>query len=187
MPDRRIEGAGAITVAAGREVVLAALLDPASLRRIVPGAESIDRLDDGRFRAVLRLGVGRLSGRYAAELGINPGTAPGVLELSGRSSGPLGWGHAAARVTLTGQRRGTRIAWIFDGVIGGIVTLAGQPVLTIASRLFITRFFAGLQRALGPGLSLTIAAHPAAGGAVSPGLPHRPPARPCPRRPERSP
>lgn len=49
------------------------------------------------------------------------------------------------------QHRGTRIAWAFDGVIGGVVTLAGQPVLTIASRLFITRFFAGLRRALASG------------------------------------
>lgn len=151
MPDRRIEGAGATTVPAGRDAVLAALLDPVVLQRIVPGAESVDRLGEGRFAAVVRLGVGRLSGRYAAELGITSGRAPGVLELSGRSSGPLGWGHAAARVTLTEQRRGTRIAWGFDGVIGGIVTLAGQPVLTIASRLFIARFFAGLQRALASG------------------------------------
>lgn len=151
MPDRRIEGAGATTVPAGRDAVLAALLDPAMLQRIVPGAEHVDRLGEGRFAAVVRLGVGRLSGRYAVKLGVTPGRAPGVLELSGRSSGPLGWGQAAALVTLAEQQRGTRIAWVFDGVIGGIVTLAGQPVLTIASRLFITRFFAGLQRALAPG------------------------------------
>jgi carbon monoxide dehydrogenase subunit G len=147
MPARRVDGAGTLFLPASPDAVRRILFDPAALARIVPGAEKVERLAEGRFRAVLRLGVGRLAGRYAVLLDIGE-AGPGKVTLTGRSSGPLGHGEAAAQVTLAARPRGTRIAWSFVGQVGGLVTLAGQPALGLASRLFIQRFFVGLRRSM---------------------------------------
>ena len=135
------------------EAVLAALLDPATLRRAVPAAETVERTGEGRYRAVLAIGVGPLRARQAVELVIGAGgeAGPGRLALiaSGRSGGSFAWGEARGDAVLEPLGDGrTRITWRYEGVVGGAAALLGDAALGLAARGFAARFFGNVQRTL---------------------------------------
>ncbi len=148
--DRAIEGAGSVRTSATREVVRAALLDPECLRRIIPGAQTVDRLAPDRFGATIRFGVGPFRTVYTVALTIANPADPFVFEITGSSVGGLGHGRAAGQVTLAAHTRsGTAIAWRYAGVIGGPVSMAGRGLLTLASQRFCAGVFDRLIRAIG--------------------------------------
>lgn len=146
----RVRGGGAVAVPAAPGAALAALLDPATLRRAVPAAEAVEHLGAGRYRAAISLGVGPLRVRQVVELTLVPGRDPGSLDLAGTSSGRLAHGHGAGHAVLEGAADGgTRITWRFEGTVGGIAALAGEAALSAVAHAFAARFFAGLRRAPG--------------------------------------
>ena len=154
MAARPIRGGTVVVVPGEPGAVLAALLDPATLRRAVPAAESVERVGEGRYRAVIAVGVGLLSVRQVAEMTIGAGTEarPGcrALVATGRSSGALAWGEATGEALLEPCEGGrTRITWRYEGVVGGAAALAGDAALGLAARGFAARFFGNVRRVLG--------------------------------------
>ena len=83
MPQRRVIGANEVVVEGGRDALWAILLDPDSMQRIVPGAESVEAVGADAYRASLSYGVGRFRGRYAVDLRVDRSAMPGGLGLSG--------------------------------------------------------------------------------------------------------
>lgn len=161
MPRRSLAGAGEEAVPAPPAAVRAALLHPATLRALVPGAEEVSQPEPGLYCAVLGFGVGRLRGHYRVELRVvsheaGHGTlrstgqdagqdGPCELVLAGHSAGPLGGGSATAHVLLReGPTGHTRLAWRYEGTVTGPVALAGSTALRLASQRYVRRFFATL-------------------------------------------
>lgn len=146
MAGRAMSGSGSVVVLAPRAAVWTALQDPAVLVVLIPGADTVTRLDSGRFCAVLSFGVGRLRSPMAVELSVS-GEPPGALTLEGHSVGGLGGGRAAGVVTLTERRPGrTVVEWSFEGEVSGPVSFAGETLLQMSAQLFTGRFFAALTR-----------------------------------------
>lgn len=113
--------AGRVAIAAPRAEVWAFLLDPERVGPCLPGAESVERLADGRFRARARVGAGLFStkveviGEYAQ---LEP---PDAATMIARGSGLGSTGQATARLTLTeSEAGGTVVDWSAE------VTLAGM-------------------------------------------------------------
>ena len=147
MPVRRLSGAGRTEVPAAPAAVLAALLDPAVLAALIPGADSVEQSGDGRFSALLSFGVGTVRSRYRVELDLSGRDHAQAILLQGHSRGGLGGGNATGRVALRQSRPGrTSIDWTYEGEVTGAVALAGDTLLQISARLFVHRFFAALSR-----------------------------------------
>lgn len=145
MAERALSGAGRVTVAAPPDAVLAALLDPGVLHRLIPGAEQVERTGDGRFRAVLTFGVGPLRSRCDAGLALSREGHPCRLTLAGNAAGLFGRGRAVGHVTLAATTPGgTVLDWRYHGAVSGPVALAGGRVLRFASSRFVQSFFAAL-------------------------------------------
>ena len=144
---RALAGQGRVEVAANRERVWSALLDPAVLRSLIPGADQVERLDHERYDAALSFGVGRLRGRYGVRLQLSNVMPPHALDLAGQAHGWLGAGRASAHVELTqtGLDR-MAITWRYDGVVAGPVAIASRALLRATSNLFVQRFFVALAR-----------------------------------------
>src|SRR5207244_13393051 len=53
---------------APRERVYAALVEPEVLRRAIPGCESLEKIGDNTFTAVLKAGVGWIKGTFKGEV-----------------------------------------------------------------------------------------------------------------------
>jgi len=144
---RRMAGAGRTEVPAAPAAVLAALLDPAVLATLIPGADSVEQSGEGRFSALLSFGVGTLRSRYRIELDLSGRDHAQAILLQGSSRGGLGGGNANGRVALRQSRPGrTSIDWSYEGEVTGAVALAGDTLLQISARLFVHRFFAALAR-----------------------------------------
>ncbi len=146
MPARTLTGEGRVELDASAAALWQALLDPAVLRELIPGADRVERPADDRFEADLSYGVGRFRSRYGAELRLDREERPRILELSGSSAGPLGRGEARALVTLgdTGPGR-CAVAWRYEGRVSGPVALAGMALLNAAATRFVDRFFRELS------------------------------------------
>ncbi len=139
------EGSASVTAAPG--AVWNALLDPAVLQALIPGAELVEQHAPGAYRATLSFGVGRVRGRYATKLTLSNIDPPQVLDLAGDSQGRFGQGWARAHVQLAGPPEGpTRITWRYEGGVSGLVSYAGRPVLQVAAHLFVERFFRSLAQ-----------------------------------------
>ena len=147
MAVRRLAGAGRTEVPAAPAAVLAALLDPAVLAALIPGADSVEQSGEGQFRALLSYGVGSLRSRYQVELDLSGRDHAQAILMQGSSRGGLGGGSATGRVALHQARPGrTSIAWSYEGEVTGAVALAGDTLLRMSARLFVHRFFAALSR-----------------------------------------
>mgnify|MGYP000557275025 CR=1 FL=1 len=147
--ERALHGEGQATVAAPRQTVWDMLLDPETLRAVVPGAHSIEQVSPTHFRAEVTLGVGPVKGRYRAEIKLSDLDEPNALTLSGGADGALGTSRGSGRVTLTQTERGTVVSYTYEAAIGGKVASVGGRLLDGAARVVIGQFFASLARHAG--------------------------------------
>jgi 2-furoyl-CoA dehydrogenase large subunit len=150
--DRRLRGEGEATVNAPAERVWAMLLDPETLRAVIPGCHSVQKISDTHFRADVTIGIGPVKGRYRADVKLRDLDPPHAVTLGGSAEGALGFGGGEGRITLvpTGNG-GTSIRYVYEAAIGGKVASIGGRLLDGAARVIIGQFFAALARQAGGG------------------------------------
>jgi 2-furoyl-CoA dehydrogenase large subunit len=148
---RELRGEGVITVNAAPEQVWAMLLDPATLKSVIPGCQSVQKVSDTHFRADVTLGIGPVRGRYRADVRLSDLDPPRAVTLGGSADGALGFGHAEGRITLAPEDGGTRVQYAYMAAIGGKLASIGSRLLDGAARVIIGQFFAALAREVGGG------------------------------------
>lgn len=150
--DRRLRGEGTANVNVPRQRVWDMLLDPETLRAVIPGCRSVEKISDTHFRADVTLGIGPVTGRYRANVKLSDLDPPRAVTLSGSAEGALGFGGGEGRITLTpDDSGGTSMHYIYDAAIGGKVASIGGRLLDGATRVIIGQFFAALARQAGGG------------------------------------
>ena len=126
------------------------LLEPATLKSIIPGCHSVEKLSDTHFRADVTLGVGPVSGRYRADIKLSDLDPPRAVTLTGVATGALGDGRGRGRIRLTpAEDGGTHVTYDYDAAIGGKVASVGGRLLDGAARIVIRQFFTALARRAG--------------------------------------
>jgi 2-furoyl-CoA dehydrogenase large subunit len=148
---RELRGEGVVTVNAAPEQVWAMLLDPATLKSVIPGCQSVQKVSDTHFRADVTLGIGPVRGRYRADVRLSDLDPPRAVTLGGSADGALGFGHAEGRITLAPEDGGTRVHYAYMAAIGGKLASIGSRLLDGAARVIIGQFFAALAREVGGG------------------------------------
>lgn len=153
-----ISGAGSITVRATPLKVWLMLLDPETLKRIVPGCHSVERVTGTDFVADVSFGVGPVKGDYQVKIGLFDLDEPHGASLTGEAVGALGNGSGEGRVRLTAvDETHTEIAWEYGAQAGGRVASVGSRLLNGATRIVMNGFFEALgkqaQVASSPGSS----------------------------------
>ena len=149
--ERLLTGSGSADVVATRDSVWTMLLDPNTLKAIIPGAHEVRKVSDTHFRAEVTLGIGPVKGRYRADIRLSDMVAPEAVTLSGGTEGALGSGRGTGRVTLTETATGTRIDYRYEAAISGKVASVGGRLLDGAARVVIGQFFQALARHAGGG------------------------------------
>jgi 2-furoyl-CoA dehydrogenase large subunit len=147
---RALYGSGEIEIAATPERIWEALLDPATLGAIIPGAHDVQKLTDTEFRAEVTLGVGPVKGRYRAVITLSDLNPPRAVTLIGQVTGLLGSGGGKGHIKLrsAGENR-TTLTYDYEAEIGGKVASVGGRLLDGAARFVIRQFFEALSRQLG--------------------------------------
>jgi len=148
--DRRLRGEGTAIVSVLPERVWDMLLDPETLKAVIPGCRSVEKVSDTHFRADVTLGIGPVTGRYRANVKLSNLDPPHAVTLGGTAEGALGFGGGEGRITLTPDGKGgTIMHYVYDAAIGGKVASIGGRLLDGATKVIIGQFFAALARQSG--------------------------------------
>lgn len=138
-----------------------ALLNPVVLQQCIPGCESIQRLSDTLYTAVVKVGLGPVSARFETQIRVMPVCTPSQgepavchLHLSGQA-GSLGQGEAEVVVQLrahaTGtspDAQGTHLQWQATPKVSGQLAQLGNRLMQASARSLSAQFFERLARVL---------------------------------------
>lgn len=144
---RRLQGQGTASIQASRDRVWNMLLDPETLRAVIPGCRSVEMVSSTHFRADVVLGIGPVTGRYSADVILSDLDPPRSVTLTGSADGALGFGRGAGRLVLEADSHGgTVMTYNYDAAIGGKVASIGGRLLDGATKVIIGQFFSAIAR-----------------------------------------
>ena len=136
---------GAYTFGAPPEQVWELLLDPQNLQGCIPGCETLEQVGDNQWSATLKVGVASIKGTYKSSIAIVDMRQPEAYTLQVEGRGGPGFVKGTARVSLTPEGDGTRVAVDGDGQVGGTVAGVGQRMLGGVAKMLMNQFFECLK------------------------------------------
>ena len=144
-------------IPASVDATWAALNDPETLKACIAGCESLERVGDDGFVAVVAMKIGPVSARFKGNLkltNVNPPTSY-TINFDGQG-GVAGFGKGSADVSLTPiSESATRLAYAARATVGGKMAQIGSRLIdATASKItddFFKAFEAQLQARVPPG------------------------------------
>ena len=136
-------------VAAPREVVWAANLNPDVLKECVPGCtEMTGNAEDG-FEATVVQKVGPVKATFKGQVNVSERDEPNSLKLSGEGKGgAAGFAKGSATVHLEENGDGTLLKYDVDANVGGKLAQLGSRVIDGFAKKMADQFFTRLQEAI---------------------------------------
>lgn len=136
-------------IAADRERVFDALVDPAIIQRCIPGCESMVASGPDTYDATLKIGVAGLKGTYTGRTTITNKQRPDALTLGVEGKGGPGFVRGAAALLLTSENGATRVACDADVQVGGLIAAVGSRLIDVTARKLAGDFFDALEKQIG--------------------------------------
>ena len=140
--------AGEYTIAAPRNQVWAALLDPEVLAGTLPGFQRLERVDDHTFTGALTLGVGPVQGRFDGRLELSELVPPESYRLKMQGRGTPGFVEGDGKVWLEDAETGTLLNYELEVQVGGRIAGVGQRLLEMVSRTMTKQALERLEKAI---------------------------------------
>jgi len=134
------------------EKVWAALNDPAVLKDAVPGCETLERVSDNEWRAVVAARVGPVSARFNGRMLLADLDPPNgyTLKFEGQG-GAAGFANGEARVSLAPADGGkTALTYTAKAQVGGKLAQIGSRLIDGAAAKMADDFFARFAALLAP-------------------------------------
>ncbi|MEP7274971.1 MAG: carbon monoxide dehydrogenase subunit G [Betaproteobacteria bacterium] len=132
--------------------VWAALNDPAVLKDAVPGCETLERVTDTEWRAVVAAKIGPVSARFNGKMVLADIDAPNgyTLKFDGQG-GAAGFASGEARVRLAPADAGkTALSYTAKAQVGGKLAQIGSRLIDGAAAKMADDFFARFAQRLAP-------------------------------------
>jgi len=145
-----LRGQGSFDVPASPAEVWRSLLDPESLKAVIPGCHELQRLGDNDYRALVSLGVGPVRGKFEATVKLSDLVTERSGRIGGALTGPLGGATGSGNLRLEHIDGGTRITYDYAVAASGKVVAVGGRLLDGATAIIVRQFFERLARRLGP-------------------------------------
>ena len=136
---------GSYTFDAPAAKVWAALTDPNSLSKCIPGCQSMEATGDNQYKAIVTFSLGPINGRYNATISMSEMNPNQSFRLSINASGPMGFadGHADIKLEETGGK--TQVTVNADSQVGGAAARVGQRLMGTVAKTTMDRFFSCVQ------------------------------------------
>ena len=133
---------GSLEIGAPRDRVWAFLVDPNQVGSCGPGVESIEVVDDTRFRARAKVGVGFISARFVVDMTFAALTAPDRAQIKAHGQAPGSAVDAEAEMRLSGPPEGpTTMDWNADVTISGTLASVGARLIEGTANKMIGQTF----------------------------------------------
>ena len=141
----------------------AALNDPAVLKGCIAGCESMERVGNDGFSALMAVKVGPVSAKFKGNLKLSNVQPPHSYTIHFEGQGGVaGHGKGSADVSLVEQGQQTQLSYVARAQVGGKLAQVGSRLIDAAAGKIAEDFFKAFEAALVP------AELAAAGGAPVP-------------------
>jgi uncharacterized protein len=121
------------------------LMDPMVLKRITPGISELTPVGDDKYKAISRIKVGPINGRFEGELEIRNKTEDKAATLVIDQNSKIGNASAEIKMQLHTVDGGTEIEYNGDAKLSGKIAMMGQRVIGGVIRSLSKQFFAALN------------------------------------------
>jgi carbon monoxide dehydrogenase subunit G len=150
-------------IPASIDATWAALNDPAILKSCIAGCESLERVGDDGFVAVVAMKIGPVSARFKGSLkltNVNPPTSY-TIKFDGQG-GVAGFGRGSADVALTPvSDSSTKLAYSARATVGGKMAQIGSRLIDATAAKITEDFFKAFEAQLQARAPATTDAEPA--------------------------
>ena len=148
-----MEMTGSQLIPMPQEVVWAGLNDAEILKACVPGCESLQRVSDTEYRAVIVVAIGPTKSKFRGKLLLLDIDAPHSYRVTFEGSGgAAGTANGGAQVSLAPEGAGTRLTYVARVHVGGKLAQVGSRLIDGVAKKMVDEFFrrfgtssAGLQ------------------------------------------
>lgn len=157
-----MEMTGEQTILAPREKVWQALNDPDILRQSIPGCETVDKLSETEYTALVTAKVGPVKAKFKGKVTLSDLDPPNGYTIQGEGTGgAAGFGKGGARVVLEDVPEGTLLRYTANASVGGKLAQIGSRLVDGAARKMADDFFVRFNRIVSEGAAADTAAMPA--------------------------
>lgn len=132
---------GAHEIAAPRQQVWEAFLDPERLKQAIPGCERLEALGNDEYKATMKVGVAAVKGTFEGKVKLADKNPPDSYRMGVEGSGGPGFVRGEAVITLSDTSGGTRVAYSADVQVGGLIAGVGQRMLGGVTKMMADQFF----------------------------------------------
>jgi carbon monoxide dehydrogenase subunit G len=133
---------GSVEIKAPRERVWAFVIDPNQVGSCGPGVQSIEMLDDGRFKAHAKVGIGFISAKFNVIGEFREVHAPDDATIVARGNAPGSAVDATAKMALRDSASGgTTMDWTADVNISGTIASVGARLIEGTANKMIAQTF----------------------------------------------
>jgi carbon monoxide dehydrogenase subunit G len=133
---------GTVDIKAPRDKVWAFLIDPNQVGSCGPGVESIEVIDETRFRTKAKVGVGFISARFVVDLELAEQHPPTKAVIKAHGQAPGSAVDATATMSLSdGDEGATKMDWSADVTISGTLASVGARLIDGTANKMIGQTF----------------------------------------------
>ncbi len=144
-----MEFSGTQTVAAPIEKVWAFLMDVNNVAACAPGFQSLEVLEDERWKAVVAVGVGAVKAKFTLDITRPEMRDPEQMTMKGRGKAPGSAVDCLGDMNLTSLEGGeTRMDWKATVTVSGTIASVGARLLQGTAERLTGQFFDCLKTKL---------------------------------------
>jgi len=139
---------GAFDTLAARAVVWEFLLNPNEIAPCFPDLRSLEVISSDRFRAKVQVGLSVVRGNMDFEFHTTETKPPSYAKLVGNGKGVGSTVEIQTSFSLADSGSGTKLAWIADVSIGGVMAGLGSKLLDSTSSKLVTQVIENIRMKL---------------------------------------
>ena len=128
-------------IAAPRDHVFAALIDPDVLQRCIDGCEKMVKTSADSYDAHLKIGVAGLKGNYVGKVQIKEQKPPESFILIIEGKGGPGFIKGTAQIQLAKKGNQTELHCDADAQVGGLIAAIGSRLIEATAKKMMEEFF----------------------------------------------
>ena len=141
-----------VLVPASQDKVWAALNDPETLAKCIPGCQKLESTAPNEMTATVVVKVGPVKASFSGKVTLSDIEAPNGYRISGEGSGGVaGFAKGGATVKLTAEGpESTRLDYAVDAQIGGKLAQLGSRLIDGTAKKLSGEFFDNFAKELSP-------------------------------------
>jgi uncharacterized protein len=130
---------------ASRSRVYESLIDPAVLKRCIPGCERLEKTGENTYSATMRAGVGSIKGVFTGNVRLEDMRPPEHYRIAVDGKGQPGFMKGSGDLDLQERDGVTVVSYKGDVQVGGTIAGVGQRMIQGAAKMMASQFFTAIE------------------------------------------